>query len=262
MLSRKLDQFYTKKEIAKICYDLVSKTINVSNYTLIEPSAGEGTFSDLFHENKIALDLDPKKDNIIKQDFFDFTINTKNNIIIGNPPFGKNSSLAIKFFNRSALFSEYICMILPKTFKKDSVINKLDFSFHLLKEIDLPKNSFIFDNKDYDVPCIFQIWKKMEKKRKKIVQKQTTEHFDFVSKSNGDIAIRRVGGLAGKVIENFETYKEPSHYYIKINKNKKEIINTLKKCYQDFNKKAKNTAGNPSLSKHELITTFEKNFNH
>jgi predicted RNA methylase len=266
MLSRKLDQFYTKQNIAKECYDLICNTINIFNYKLIEPSAGKGSFSDLFHENSIAIDLDPQKKNIIKQDFFDFEINSNNNIVIGNPPFGKNSSLAIKFFNKSAIFSKYICMILPKTFKKDSIINKLDFSFHLLKEINLPKNSFLFNDKDYDVPCVFQIWEKREIKREKKIQKNKTKYFDFVKKNEGEIAIRRVGGLAGKVIEDFEKYKEPSHYYIKINSNKeislndKNIFEILKKCYEKFNEKAKNTAGNPSLSKHELITIFEEEY--
>jgi predicted RNA methylase len=259
MISRELDQFYTKKEIAKSCYDLVSSKIDINKYKLIEPSAGEGRFSDLFHNNSLALDLDPKKNYIKKQDFFDFEIDTKDNVVIGNPPFGKNSSIAIKFFNKSATFSEYICMVLPRTFKKDSVINKLDFNFHLLLETDLPKNSFTFNDEDYDVPCVFQIWEKRDVKRNKIIQKTKTTYFEFSSKKDADFAMRRVGGLAGKVIEDFEDYKEPSHYYIKTPTNKKKIIKTLKDSYKEFNEKAKNTAGNPSLSKHELITIFEKN---
>jgi hypothetical protein len=261
MTSRKLDQFYTKREAAQKCYKIVSDIIDIEKYKLIEPSAGNGSFSDLFHNNFIALDLEPKKNYIIQQDFFDFNFNNSEEkvIVIGNPPFGKNSSLAIKFFNKSAVFSDYICMVLPKTFKKESVINKLNNQFHLLKELELEKFSFTFKEEDYDVPCVFQIWEKRSEIRKKMEQQLISKFFIFTNKQNADIAIRRVGGLAGKVIEDFQKYKEPSHYYIKINPeyDKNNFIKILKECYKEFAEKAKNSAGNPSLSKHELITTFE-----
>lgn len=265
MLAKKLDQFYTKKEIAIICYNLIKEELDIKKYRLIEPSAWNGSFSDLFEWNFIAMDLDPKKDYIQKKDFFDFCIEESNNIkniTIWNPPFWKNSSLAIKFFNKSALFSDYICMILPKTFKKDSVTNKLDMNFHLVKEINLPKNSFVFEEKEYNVPCVFQIWEKREIKREKIPQKTKTEFFQFTTKSDADIAIRRVWWLAWKVIENFSSYKEASHYFLQIDKktDKVKIINTLKLIYKELNKTAFNTAWNPSLSKNELINIFEMQY--
>lgn len=262
MLSRELDQFYTKKEVAIDCYNKVSKLINLEKYKLIEPSAGEGRFSDLFHSNSMALDLDPKKSYIEKMDFFDFNYNSDDPVVvIGNPPFGKNSSLAIKFFNKSALFSDYICMILPKTFKKDSVKNKLDLNFHLKKEWVLSKNSFTFNDNEYDVPCVFQIWEKREVKRKIKKQKSTSKLFDFTDELNADVAVRRVGGLAGKVLIDFNGYKESSHYYIKFKEeNKDSVLNVFINSYKELNNKARNTAGNPSLSKHELITIIEKEY--
>lgn len=265
MKSKTLDQFYTKKEVAKYCYEEICKILDIKNYKIIEPSAGTGSFSDLFHDNFIALDLDPKKEYIKKQDFFDFNFENEKKekiITIGNPPFGKNSSLAIKFFNKSSEYSDYICMILPRTFKKDSVVNKLNLNFHLFKEIKLNKKSFIFNEKEYDVPCVFQIWKKSDIKRNKINQKIKSDYFEFVSKENADFAIRRVGGLAGKVIIDFEKYKEPSHYYLRVNDNicKLELIEKLKKIYNKLNEKAKDTAGNPSLSKFELISILESEY--
>lgn len=254
MKSRELDQFYTNPKIASYCFDVISEKIKLEDYFLIEPSAGTGSFSDLFHENSVALDLDPKKDYILAKNFFDFIPITSHNITIGNPPFGKNSSLAIKFFNKAASFSEYICFILPRTFKKDSVYNKLDLNFHLIYSEDLPKNSFIFNDKSYDVPSVFQIYKKGSL-REKTFQKKDSSYFQFISKDKADIAIRRIGGLAGKVILDFSKYKEPSHYYLKINK---EYINIMEDCFEEFNKKAFDSAGNPSLSKHELISIFEK----
>jgi len=255
MTAKELDQFYTNPEIAIKCYQALEKLINLENYFLIEPSAGSGSFSDLFHSNSMALDIDPKKDYIIKQDFFNFIPpeTDKEILTIGNPPFGKNSSLAIKFFNKSATFSKYIAFVIPKTFKKVSVINKLNNNFHLLKEIDIPINSFIYEGEEYSVPCLFQIWEYKRNKRDKIAILKTSDYFNFTTKENADFAIRRVGGLAGKVIEEFNEYSENSHYYIKSIIDKRMLLKTLKSLYSNFQIVAKNAAGNPSLSKHELI---------
>jgi len=260
-ISKELDQFYTDKEVARGFYNYLDNQFSLEDYFLIEPSAGEGAFSDLFHSDSLSLDLDPKKDYIIKQDFFDFDFNAENISIpvftIGNPPFGKNSSLAVKFFNKSAEYSKYIAFIIPKTFKKVSVQNKLNLSFHLIQEIELRKDSFVFNNKPYDVPCVFQVWEKQDLLRDKVKTNITSEYLDFVSKADGEFAIRRVGGLAGKVILSFEDYKEPSHYYIKSKIDVEDLIDVLVDGYTSFNSVAKNAAGNPSLSKYELITLLD-----
>ena len=265
---RKLDQFYTKPEVSKLLYNNAKELIvDFDDYVLIEPSAGNGSFSNLFTQEFIAIDIDPKC-NYIKQENFltseiinNFLIGEKKYITIGNPPFGKNSSLAIKFFNKSAKFSDYICFILPKTFKKDSIVNKLDLYLHKIYEIELSKDSFTFCGLNYDVPCVFQIWEKRKTMRKQLNKKLTTEYFEFSNENNADFAIRRVGGLAGKLILDFKNYKPASHYYIKVNVNKiniNRLIDIFINNFNQLNNISKNTSGNPSLSKTELITIIEK----
>ena len=254
--SKKLSQYYTKIDIAKKCIEEIKTLINLKEYIIVEPSAGTGSFCDFITEyNKICIDIEPKNEKIIKMDYFDFV--PKKNlkyIVIGNPPFGKNSNLAIKFFNHSD-YSDYICFILPKTFKKPSVINRLNPYFHLKYENDLPLNSFIFNNKEYSVPCVFQIWKKEKIKREKIKIKTKSSLITFSDENNFDYLIRRVGGLAGKVIEdNFDKYSPNSHYYIKSSFLIKKLI---KDNFKSLNTISKNTSGNPSLSKHEIIELIE-----
>ena len=135
---------------------------------IIEPSAGNGSFISgikSFSNNCIFYDLEPENPEIIKQDFLTGNYNdlsTKyNNIhIIGNPPFGRQSSLAIKFIRKSCEFCNSISFILPKSFKKDSLKQKIPLNFHLILESDLPEKSFLVDGVEHDVPCVFQIWKK------------------------------------------------------------------------------------------------------
>jgi predicted RNA methylase len=174
--------------------------------------------------------------------------------IIGNPPFGRQSSLAIKFIKKSCEFCNSISFILPKSFKKDSLKKTFPLNFHLIIERDLPDNSFLVNGIEYNVPCIFQIWKKNTYNRD-ILEKLEPSNFIFVKKTDDpDISFRRVGVNAGIIDTNIESKSIQSHYFIKFT-NKKSIahnIRQLSKIKYDFN----NTVGPNSISKQELIAKF------
>lgn len=266
MRKNDLDQFYTKENIAKKLFECLNNHYKIENYFLFEPSAGTGSFCRLFHSNSLAIDCEPKSNLIIKKDFFDINEKSfKTNLpilTIGNPPFGKNSSLALKFLNKSGIFSEVVAFVLPKTFKKKEYQNKILKNLHLVFEEDLPKHSFEHNSKNYDVPCVFQIWEKREEERNVFLLKKESDLFDFVSKEQADFAIRRVGVYAGKIYSKYENYKPSSHYYIRLNNtlNKLEFIELFNSLFNKFQKVAHNTAGNPSLSKGEMIEILEKEY--
>lgn len=148
-------------------------------------------------DKRIGIDIDPKFPGIIKKDFLLWNPpNNKKICVIGNPPFGKNSSLAVKFFNYSAQFSEAIAFILPKTFRKTSIIKRLDIYFHLIFDEDTHDNSFLFNNKIYNVNCCSQIWiKKQEQRVKDIFFKKEDfiKWFEFVDYTLADFSFQRVG---------------------------------------------------------------------
>lgn len=182
------DQFYTKKDVSSKCIKLFLDTININdNDIILEPSAGEGSFSDYFKQNNYNIDsydIDPKKDYIQKENFLTFDTNiydNKNVHSIGNPPFGKQSSLAKKFIKKNALFCKSISFILPKSFRKDSFQKSFPPHFHLIKEIDLEKNAFTINDKSHHVPCVFQIW--IKKDHERFIQPKIKENgFHFVKK--------------------------------------------------------------------------------
>jgi hypothetical protein len=248
------DKFYTKKEIALNCINL----LNIDSYdVVIEPSAGSGSFSNQI-SNCLAYDLEPENIGIIKQDWFTLDKSQfKNNVlVIGNPPFGEQNNLAIKFFNEAAKCAKTIAFILPLSFKKNSIKNSLDLNFHLKKEYIIPKNSFTLEGKDYSVPCVFQVWEKEKRKREKILFKKNSKYIDFVTKKDKpDFRIQRVGGNAGKASIDLN-FAESSNYFIK-NKTKienKVLINLINKINYDS---VSFTVGPKSLSKDELITSID-----
>jgi predicted RNA methylase len=268
----RLDQFYTKPDIV----EKVLQMVDYAQYDLIiEPSAGAGDFLKRLPPNKsVGLDLEPATSGITKKNFFDFTPEeTQNTLTIGNPPFGKNSSTAVKFFNHAARFSSCIAFIVPRTFRKPSVINRLDQNFHIVKQELLPLDSFYTPcGKSYEVPTVFQVWERRQEARPKIKTLTTHPDFEFVSieraptiqqKENqcnkSDFCIRRVGAGAGQIYKDYKTkYRDwKSHYYIKQKWHRVEEI-MCKIKWDDIESPKYDTAGNPSISKHELIKSYKE----
>ena len=260
-----IDKFYTSTKIVDKCINYIKKKVSINNNDLvIEPSAGNGSFINAIKKiacNYKFYDIEPENDSIIKQDYLKFTIKNipdnecyKKIHVVGNPPFGRQSSLAIKFIKTSCEFCHTISFILPKSFKKESLKKHFPLNFHLLFEYDLPDDSFIVNDKEYNVPCVFQIWEKKDTQRKKPV-KLEPKNFKFVKQNeNPDISFRRVGVYAGKISKEIENKSKQSHYFIKFN-NKQNNINKL----INISFKSKNhTVGPKSISKQELIKEFNK----
>lgn len=246
------DKFYTKKEIAKECIS----HLNLKEYkTIIEPSAGNGSFSNLLPKHKIALDLFPECDSIIKQDFLKFNLSEnceKPILTIGNPPFGRNGSLALTFIKKASSFSDTIAFILPKSFKKNSFYDKIPLLFWKTLEIDLPENSFLFDNQNVDIPCVFQIYQKSNKLREKDKRPTKSNFFNFVKKEHANLSIRRVGFYAGKCYTDINK-SDQSHYFINV-KNPKSFFALVNQIEWEHN----NTVGARSVSKKELVEKIEE----
>ena len=212
--------------------------------------------------NVKAYDIAPAAENIIEADWLKLDkteFNQYHNILVcGNPPFGEQSKLAIDFFNEAAKFANTIAFILPLSFKKDSVQNRLSLNFLLVNELILQDCIFYLQNKEeIKVPCVFQVWQKTNTPREKVKLKTTTSLFDFVNKEQADFRIQRVGGNAGKA--SFDLTKSPSsNYFIKnntsiSNKDFVNLINSLSFPTISF------TVGPKSLSKGELIAIIEEN---
>ena len=251
--------------MVELCLTSFKNNIHInSNDLIIEPSAGNGSFIDgikSITDHYQFYDLEPENKEIIKQDFLQYDGNHINEKydkihIIGNPPFGRQSSLAIKFIKKSCEICDSISFILPKSFKKNSLKRTFPLQFHLIFEMDLPDKSFLVNEVEYDVPCVFQIWEKQTSNRI-VDEKLEPIHFRFVKKTeHPDISFRRVGVNAGTIDKNVDKKSIQSHYFIKFtNTNTKSINENIKKISMityDFN----NTVGPKSISKQELICKF------
>lgn len=254
----KFDRFYTPESLVLQCLE----RLKLDEFDcIIEPSAGTGSFSSHL-PNCLAYDIFPCCEGILQADWLTLDktqFQGEKILVCGNPPFGEQNSLAIKFFNESAKFCDTIAFILPLSFKKVSIQNSLDLNFELIDELLLTNASFLLNNeKEISVPCVFQVWKRATRPRKKIKLKTKTTLFDFVKPNEANFRIQRVGGNAGKA--SFELNRaESSNYFILnhsdlSNEDFVNLINSLTFPTIAY------TVGPKSLSKGELIQVIEENF--
>ena len=267
-----LDQFYTNKDVALKCYNKLNEIINVNEYDLhLEPSAGSGSFFHIMdNTKKIGLDIEPKGKDIMKMNFFDYTPEKdKKYLVLGNPPFGKVSSLAVKFFNKSAEFADCIAFIIPRTFKRVSIQNKLDLDFHLVYNEDLPITPCCFTPK-MTAKCCFQIWIKKQTARKKITFDKTHCNFRFLKHGpkdnknqptpprNSDFVIKAYGGNCGEIMDtDLELLTPKSWHWIKSNIE----IELLKDRFRQLDySMSKDTVRQDSIGQQELIYLYQLKF--
>jgi hypothetical protein len=256
--ARSLDQFFTRRDVAEKCAALVREQARKQggNWLWIEPSAGEGAFLDTLAYPRIGLDISPRRGDISRIDFLSWAPgNTPYRLaVVGNPPFGKNASLARKFFNHAAGFADLIAFILPRTFQKEAFVDGLHPSMHLLEETVLDLDSFEFEGQPYCVPTVFQVWERRPWDRPRGRVERKHEHFSFVASSHADFAFQRVGARAGLVSYRGLGMSPQSHYFLKSHIDAGQLYDRLATI--DWEPIKRRTAGNPSIGKGELVATY------
>jgi len=200
-----LNLFYTKPEVAALCWEYFLKTLpsinkTVSDLFFLEPSAGTGAFyKHLPPERRLGIDIHPKCENINKKDFFsvtDLPHLPNETAIIGNPPFGKRGKLAIAFFNHAAILADIVSFIVPVNFRKYIVHKQLNESMRFISKLALQRDAFVLDSgKTYSVNTEFQIWTRSPSPHQDMRQHKSLpiRHQDFqIWQYNNTVAARKV----------------------------------------------------------------------
>lgn len=250
------DQYYTKPSVAKKCVERIRSFLpNSEAYQWIEPSAGNGVFLKILPPtfDRIGIDLEPKSADIRQGNFLDWTpVSQKKRIFFGNPPFGRQGSLAKSFIKHASEYADIIAFILPRSFVKPSMSRAFPLKFHCSHSEELEKNAFEVNSVEYDVPCVFQIWEKKASDRV-LADRINEVGFEYVKhRQPFHIAFKRVGGLAGKCAPSLATvdYNPQFHYFLKL---EDQYIPHIKKIIDTVNLHTfpSNTVGPRSLSKSE-----------
>jgi predicted RNA methylase len=250
------EQYYTPANLAERLMGEVSNLVsNLPSRTVIEPAGGTGAFihaaQRLGVTNFLSFDIEPKHSMVKKADFLGKKLSAKDAVTISNPPFGRNNSLSIPFFNKAAEHSEFICFIVPRSWRKWSVINRLDRRFHLIADhdiaIDYVDETGVPLSKRTSLNTCFQIWQRKNELRP-LIKVQDLGLIAKCEPAEADVALTIFGFGCGKVRTEFE--RKPNSTVMFLRVIHPQALDALKSV--DFNRFSKNTAYTAALALPEI----------
>lgn len=290
---RALDQFFTHPAAAASSVRVLKETLLGRSFDafacVLEPSFGSGVFLRALLEHGPVkperlryVDIDAK-DPEHRADFLKDDLHIDPALpclTVGGPPFGRNASLAVAFFNRAATFSRVVAFVVPRTFRKASLFNRLDRRFFLVRDVDI-EHRFSLGGRAHAVPCAFQIWARadymygleppyrlalpsLSTLRPEVELPRETADFCFVRNPNeAHLAIRRVGVNAGRIFDEkpptLAERNERSHHYVRIltAERQEQVIQALRALDLEHASCKFNTAGSPSLAQTEICALYD-----
>ena len=250
------DAYFTRRDVAEHCMAQLEavckrRRIDLAEYLFVEPSAGEGCFYDHFPPGttKLAVDIDPKQDYVIKADYLRWWPDEANHkfAVIGNPPFGHRGAMALAFVNRSLLFADLVAFILPMSFYsngKGTNMKRVQGATLLHNEL-LERESFYNPEtgEPVSVNTVFQVWRK-GKHKSVFTDYDVSEYAEIYTCCSAPnrycglgrgreydcfIASTFFGSDIG-IVPTFDQVKYGSGYGIIIKKNKRKVLDVLSKA--------------------------------
>ena len=176
--------------------------------------------------------------------------------VIGNPPYGVAANMAVKFLNKSTEVSDHVHMVLPASFQRDSVLNRINDDFRLVSDINLPNETF-----PRDITTVRQYWTRSDSKREKITIHKTHPDFEFIKYKDKDKATLFIGGAgagpSGKVkTEGYDHYMPGHHYVVCSDEVRDRFIALQPKLIA----RSRVCGCLPGLGKHDIITTYMETY--
>ena len=250
------EQYYTPKDLADELVELTLKAIpRATDKSFLEPAGGTGSFIEALKMAGIteitSVDKYPMHPRVLQADFLEWETNDTDLLTISNPPFGRNNALSVPFFNRAAKFSSHIAFLVPRSWRKWSVQNRLDPRFHLVLDVDVAVQ---YENvlgekiaKRNDLRTCFQIWERRVELRPAIAVPDN----GFIQKSTpdeADLAIRVFGYGCGTVLNDFPRQPNTTLMFLRVlDKSVKTALQDL-----DYERFSINTAYTRALSFQEI----------
>ena len=136
------------------------------------------------------------------------------------------------------------------------MIRRLDPRLREILTLPVPSGAFLFEGAERDVPCLFRVWviDAALAGTRRAQGAATHPDFSFVSKGEADFSFQRVGVKAGATRSDFSGRAPASHHFLRDeteDKSAKEILDSV-----DWTPVKRLTAGNPSISKEEIVEAY------
>ena len=222
------EQFYTPAPLATLlASSLLEFVPDLATRVVLEPAGGTGSFITAVRElgvtQVLSFDIEPKFAGVTQADFLDVDLSAlapQSAVAISNPPFGRNNSLSIPFFNHAASACDTIAFIVPRSWRKWSVINRLNRNFHLVSDVDVLVDYVGADgaplaNKLRLNTC-FQVWQYSSGPPRATIAVQDLGVVKKVSPAEADVALTIFGFSCGRVSAEFERQPNTTRMFLKL----------------------------------------------
>lgn len=251
------EQFYTPEALAQqLVAELHPVIGGLAGRTVLEPAGGTGAFIKAAlsagASDVISFDIDPKFDGVSEGDFLAQKLEFKDAIALSNPPFGRNNSLSIPFFNKAADHCEFIAFVVPRSWRKWSVLNRLDRRFHLAADHDIQVD-YVDDQghklgQQLRLNTCFQIWRRDPNELRPLYRVRDMNLIEKTNPEDADIALDVFGFNCGKVRTEFARKPNSTQMFLKLLH--PQALDALQSA--DFSRFYRNTAYTEALSLQEI----------
>lgn len=197
------DAYFTSKVSVEWCQSILRTHGWLTDDTrILEPCVGSGNLVQGL-TNVIGCDLiDHGYPNVRLGDYLTTSIHSDIDLVFTNPPFGRMGTLALQILNRASKDSTRLAFILPSSFRKISILDRVDPSLHLIYDEDLPDQHFTLpDGSQRWVNTCFQLWERRDNRRVKI--RDIVDYSLYtkrVPKEIAEFCFRTQGSSAGRVL--------------------------------------------------------------
>ncbi len=218
------EQYYTPPAIAVQVCDLVQQHVpDCQQRTWLEPAGGTGVFIEEARSRGVrsilSFDIEPLHPDVKEGDFLEQSLDLSGAVAVSNPPFGRNNALSVPFFNRCASYCDVIAFIVPRSWRKWSVTNRLDQGFHLVEDVDLSINYVdamgVSNHANNNLRTCVQLWQRRSELRERVkipdlgVVRKTTPDL-------ADVSLTVFGFSCGTVKTDFPRRRITTEMYLKL----------------------------------------------
>lgn len=219
------EQYYTPRETAtEVLARSISHLDDSSHRPFLEPAGGTGAFVEAARlagfEHLVAMDIEPQHPEVEKGDFLAAALEIEGAVCVTNPPFGRNNSLSIPFFNHAAKYSDLIAFIVPRSWRKWSVINRLNRSFHLLDDWNLEIDYVDVEGNNThgtgNLRTCVQVWKRDDSSLRPKIEIPDHGIVEKTTPENADVSFTLFGYGCGTVREDFPRVKNSTQTYFRL----------------------------------------------
>lgn len=181
-------------------------------------------------------------------------------VIIGNPPYGRAAGLATKFLNKAFELCEDVRFVLPRSFRKLSITNRINLDFSCVYDETLPYETFVPATSN--TKTCYQIWKRQRREKVKLASTHPDwTDLKWAQRDEASLMVRVAGTRAGAMFtaEEMKKYKcgAGHNHFIKASP---EVVQRLLALQDELIELGKEANNQESIGRYQIVSLYNQRY--